>query len=397
MPYFKWKGIDFQGKIHSGQRFARSIEILSTSLLAHEIGLCHARTVRVWRQRTFSARQKVLFFRQLAALLQAGVRLYDALTSLPLISQCPVFQEALKDIANGVQEGVPFSALLRYHSNFFDELVIQLIAASEQAGCLATGLLFVTEHYESRERFIKKLRQALATPIITISFFIAITLLLGIVVVPRFESIFLMSKIPIPGSTQHLLSISLWLRTYWPIAVACGFMVATVIWASFKYVRVQQKIETALYAVPGIREIVQSLSIAYFCEACCLALKGGVPLVKALALAEEMTPSRNFKKKIELIRNQIQAGQRLSQTLSKTIFKNRPELVVLMRVGEESGILASCFSQAAALSQDEAYRRLSVAIMLIQPALLLIIGFLISLLIFALYTPLLTMSLNFEV
>ncbi|MEX0672383.1 MAG: type II secretion system F family protein, partial [Candidatus Babeliales bacterium] len=213
MPYFRWQGIDIEGTIHSGMRFAKSHEDLEQYLICQGIGLMHIDRPKRLTFRPLGRQAKVDFFRQCAVLLDAGVSLPKALSLLAHQIHHKQFQEALSDISRDVQEGISLSDSLTQHEGFFTGPMISIIQAGQESGSLNQALHKLAHYLETVDELKKKIRAAILMPCITFTLFLIIAMIIFLVIMPSFAAILQATGQAVPHATQRLFALSDFLKT----------------------------------------------------------------------------------------------------------------------------------------------------------------------------------------
>ncbi len=398
MPYFAWSGIDLAGKIFKGKQFARSYDVLVATLLKQEIAVLQARPLRAGLSRSGINRAQTSFFRYMATLLHAGIRLYDALLIVqPTITHRYV-KAVIEDSAQAVQEGIPLSKACAYHDQFFSSFTSTIIQAGEDAGCLPATLERLARYCEHKELFAKKMRSASLVPCLTLCFFLLISGMLFYAVVPRFEALCSSSSgNSLPALTQAIFAFSRWLRSYAALG-AFGILIGTAysLTCIVKSPKVIYYGQILAIKTPLFRFFVYDSSLMFFLDALSLLLRADIHLLKALESARTIVANEPIRNMLHAVKTDVEAGLSLELALRNNLMHSSPELEALVKVGEASGSLAHMLGQAAEFYRERVNKFLSKVTELIQPLMLIILGLLIALLMGALYMPLLHLAGSIE-
>ena len=395
MAYFKWRGVDLTGAIRSGKMFARSEKDLDVSLLEREVALlscCSVRPRLVSRSIGFDA--KVHFFRQLAVLLDAGVMLPEALHILASL----ITNEKLRDIVccvvADVQEGVPFSEALKNYPKLFDTLTIRMVQIGQEAGRLSYALQQLGDYLETTQTFKKKLKSAATVPLLTFAFFILIAVAIFVLVIPRFSDIFTSMKKDLPQITKVIIRVSELLRSTALIFIALGFVgfFFAIRWF-VKTERGSTTFDKIILKLPWAGHLVKNSSVVYFLQSVSMLLGSGVRLIKAMEVSKTTVKNSVLLQQISVLQNDVAAGTPLSVAMGRvpnSFFAQ--DIISLAKVGEESGQLGPMLKKGAAIYQGKVNRALKFFSTIFQPLLMIILGLLITLLIFAIYLPVFSLS-----
>ncbi len=392
MPYFLWRGIDLTGTIRRGKQFARSKQVLEKSLLNNEIALLASRLSRR-RARKLSNKLCVSLCDQIATLLEAGLRLAEALDLASKTMSCKLASTILADCGQAVREGIPLHKVLECHVPWIDSLMISLVVAGEESGALARTFRILSVHYEAQEELARKCKSALIMPAITFAVFVVIAVALFVLVIPRFEALFIMLNKPLPGVTRGIFAISSWLRSRKAVGSGGLVVVALVLaWHAWRWYVPLRTRENLVLSLPWVGKLVCLYGMTFFLQTLSVLLDGGVHLVTALALARRALKSDMLVSMLSQVEQDVEKGEPLSSALSRHGRLNAPDLVSLFTLGEATGALALMVRKGAELYHKKIYHALQVLATLVSPVVLLLLGFIIGLLVFAVYAPLLSLS-----
>ena len=286
------------------------------------------------------------------------------------------------------------STVLAQFPDVFDLLVVETVRVGERSGCLIESLDNLCAYLEARREFNAKLRSAALTPALTFLFFIAVTLVIFTVVVPRFADVFKSVGQELPAITKAMLAISDFLRS-WKVLVALGLVggLGFVLRYCVRLPAVRLATDTVLLKVPLIGQLVKNSSLTYFLRSAAMLVTSGMHVVPALAIAKKSVSNEVLSRQFEEIYHDVQSGYSLSQAMvnrEQDFFD--AELIALISVGQESGKLGLLLSKAAAVYQEKVNNQLTFIVVMVQPLLMIILGLLITSLIFAVYMPILSLS-----
>lgn len=395
MAYFKWRGIDMTGTIRVGKTFARSEKDLNSMLLDREIALLSQTPVRPWLfARSIRLDAKIHFFRQLAVLLDAGVMLPEALQILGSLVSNMRLREVIASIASDVQEGLPLSDSLQGYPDIFDSLMVRMIRIGQEAGRLGHALEQLGDYLETTQAFRKKLKSAAILPLLTFAFFLAITFAIFVFVIPQFADIFRSMKKELPQITTIVIKISSVLRSNIVIFIAIGLILLVLsIRQYMKSPHGKITIDKLVLRVPGFGDLVKNSSLVYFLHSVSMLLGSGVRLLQAMNISNCSVKNSVVHAQVAQIEKEVAAGSSLSQSMNRipgSLFEQ--DLVAITKVGEESGRLGPMLKKAAAIYQAKVDRSIAFFTTIFQPLLMIILGLMITMLIFAIYLPVFSLS-----
>ncbi len=395
MPYFQWRGVDITGAYKGGKLFAKSATHLDSQLLKRGIALLKTKPVRFQLfGRPISLAHKVQLFRQLSVLINAGVLLPDALTIVADQFDQPRLQEVVHTLADNVHEGISLSKALCNYPKLFDAMIVQQIRVGEESDNLADALDALSNALEMHYDFQQKLHSTLMIPCMTLGFFVCVALVIFVFIVPRFAQLFATVQKDIPPLTATMLNISTTLRS--PqifIYLVSLFLVGLLVRIYAKSAGGKQKLDQLLIQIPFIGTLIKYRFLANFLQSLAMLLKGGMQLVPALQVIYAGTTNIIFKKQIEDILQSVDAGSSLSAAMlenSDSLFSQ--DVIAMVTIGQESGQLIGMLQKVAALYHEKVKRQLTLSTTALQPLLMIILGLLITALIFAVYGPIFNLA-----
>jgi type IV pilus assembly protein PilC len=390
MAYFKWYGVDMAGHDREGKMFARSEQELDELLLRQEVALISCGPVRQsFLKHSVKLEDKIHFFRQLAALLDAGVMLPDALDILCELLTDIQLRSVIHSVSADVHGGIPLSDALTEHTQIFDDLMIRMIRVGQETGKLGAALEHLAAYLDTMNGFAKRLRTAAMLPLITFSFFVLITSIIFLVIVPRFTQIFRSMNKDVPTLTKLVVNVSDALRSGYAILIGslCILVVLGIV-RYMKSVRGKPIFDAIILRIPWIGSLTKKSAMTCFLHSVSMLLGNGVLLVKALRIAGSEVKNGVVRQQIAELEQAVTAGVALSRamsTISNTVFE--ADVIAIARVGEESGNLGLMLKKAAVIYEGKVNRSITFFTTIFQPLLMIVLGLLITLLIFAVYVP----------
>ncbi len=394
MPYYRWRGVTLTGVTKKGRLFARSTDHLDELLLKRQVALLACKPMRNWVQQPISLRHHIQLFQQLATLIDAGILAPHALHIVANQIDHPQLQEKMHEVALMVDAGTPLSNALMQAGAVNNAIIVQLIKAGEESGQLSQALDAICVHLTATQDFYRRLRSALMLPAITLGFFLVIVVIIFTVIMPRFIDIFTSMQAQIPPLTQRLLSISFFMRSAsMGLLVSVAAMTLIVIWRLTRRGPGRRAFDWLLLKLPLIGEIIEFRLLSYSMRATAVLLEGGMPLDQALRIVKESVSNHIFKEYLQQLETDIRAGSSLSEAMgqyAERLFSQ--DILAMVEVGQESGRLPLLLQRVARTYHARVMRRLTMFTMFIQPAVMIMLGLLVALLIFAVYGPIFNLS-----
>ncbi|XZG71380.1 type II secretion system F family protein [Chitinibacteraceae bacterium HSL-7] len=334
-----------------------------------------------------------LFTQELIALLEAGLTLIEAIETLHEKSGADASRTVLSRIIEGLYQGQPLSKVLAQLPEHFPPLYVATVSSAERSGALSDALKRY-HHYEQRLAEVrKKVVSALVYPMVVITIGGGIMLFLLFYVIPKFAQIYASMK-TLPFAAQMML--------WWgELVLEHGkFMLAGIVATIVTVVmvlrtdRAKKTLAELFWRLPKLEQYRTLFSLTRFYRTVGLLLAGGLSVVSAMSMAAQLLPAA-MRLALERAMVDIKSGQALSATLPRYGLTT-PVSERLLRVGEQSGDLATMTERAAQFCDEELERAIEMFTRLFEPILMLVIGVLIGTIVFLLYMPIFELAGNMQ-
>lgn len=375
---FRYVAVNAQGQTVSGhvnaggEREAARL-LRSQELTPVEIGPANAPLARGRRAKRSSEQEKAIVVRELATLLQAGVPLAEAIESIGQSHIESSVGEAFVQAHAKLRGGESFSQALGTSAALWPGYLFQLVAAGEHTGRLAHALQSAAAQMEYEQRVKNEIRNALIYPSILVFSGIAATLLIFIVVVPKFASILRNTRAQIPDISRWVLTVGLFVKenVLWVglgAAVIAGILIR-VLSDPVQRARLLQK----LAQVPILGAWLLETEIGRWAGMLSTLLENRVPILKAMELAQEGVRLATVRQKLQQALREVRGGKKIADSLAGVRLLNVTG-INLIRVGERSGELASMLRALATLHENAGRERLKRFLIVLEPVAILLIG-----------------------
>jgi type IV pilus assembly protein PilC len=326
----------------------------------------------------------LIFTRQLATFVKAGVPMVEAMASIGSENASRAMQDTLREISLDLAQGLPLSAGMEKHKNkVFPQFYIDLVRAGEITGDLDGVLVQAAKYLARQEETKRKLRSALAYPIVIGIFAIVAIGILVFFVLPQFVEFFKQFNATLPLPTRIVLNAQKFLGTWWHVLLLGGALLITglVMWTRtapgrYAWHRFQ-------LMAPFVGPLVRYTIIERFCATLATMVKAGVPIVATFQVIIDGSRNVLFKDALAKVRDAMLVGQGISGPLAATgMF---PSMVPqMMKVGEDTGTLDDQLNQASDFYAEELEYRLAKFTALFEPMMILMLGGVVGFIGFAL-------------
>lgn len=327
------------------------------------------------------------FTRQMATLIGAGLPLVRSLRVLVEQSESRNLKDALNMVADDIEGGSTFSEALAKHPRIFNRLFINMVKAGEVGGALEQVLDRLAIFAEKAMAIRSKVKGALWYPSAVILIACGVVYVILRYVVPPFEELYEGMGAQLPTLTQMLIRFSKKLSVYTPIAIGTVF-VTTVLykWSTNKFEFVRFIADSVKLKLPLFGTLIQKASIARFARTFGTLLDTGVPILQSLMIVKDTVGNEVVSRAMVKVHASIRDGETISEPLRN--FSVFPPLVIhMIAVGEETGAIDAMLMKVADAYEREVDDAVEGIMSLIEPVLIVILGFIIGFIVVALYLP----------
>jgi len=325
--------------------------------------------------------------RQLAATLASGLLLSEALDAVGGEMDNEYFGRVISKVRRDIHGGTNFSCALAKYPKIFSTSYVAIVRSGEAIGNLDKTLANLAKFLENAEQLKEKIKSAVTYPAFVFVFALLITSLLVLFLIPKFQEMYAQVNAPLPYLTKVVLAISD-LIIHHSVLLSLGFIALTTLLFRIRHIpKIKNMYDLIALRIPIVGElIIYKFVISKFCRTLGVLLAGGVGISTALSITAEVVNHHPFTKSIEKMRQRIIAGSTISTQLRN--FPIFPTFVAKMvSVGERTGKIAEMLQKTADYFDDELDNTIRRLTILIEPALIIVIGGFISIIIVALYLP----------
>jgi type IV pilus assembly protein PilC len=346
------------------------------------------REIEIYLGAPVSQQELVVFTRQFATMIDAGLPLVQCLDILANTGENKFMQRTLRDVKGNVEQGATFSESLKRHPRVFDALYVNLVAAGETGGILDTILTRLAVYIEKRVKLVAQVRKALVYPTAVIIIAIVVLgVLLGFVI-PSFQNMFreFGSDGELPGLTQLVISLSDGFLANWYIFAAILIGSFFGITYSYRTKGGREFWDRLMLNVPIIGPVLRKIAVARFTRTLGTLLSSGVPILDALEIVGKASGNVVIEAAIKRTSDRIREGRTMAEPLAETnVF---PAMVVQMiGVGEQTGALDQMLNKIADFYDEEVDLAVAAMTSLIEPILMVVVGGMVGTMLIAMYLP----------
>ncbi len=330
----------------------------------------------------------VLFTRQLATMLDAGLPLLDSLETISRQAERPGLRGVSQDLVHDVRTGSSLSQAMGQFPKEFSEIYVSSIRVGETTGNLAESLSTLADHMESAQALSREVKGAMLYPIVSLVLIAGITTYLLLAVLPAFRETFEQMGSNLPALTRIMLEVSDWLKARWYVPLAGVALLVFALRFLKRRPAVRWIADFAALKAPVIGPLVTRIVLARFAQTFAALLRSGVPILKALEIAERTAGNAIIAGEVHASSIAVRDGGSLSGALHKSrVFP--PMVVHMLRVGERSGALDRLLEKVSQFYGSQARATLKTLSSLITPILITVLGAVVGTILLGILLPML--------
>ena len=346
-------------------------------------------------QAKIGVKQIMLFTRQLATLVDAGLPLLRGLHVLQRQEKNPQFRAALQGMAESVEGGSTFAESLAQFPKIFTPFYMNMVKAGEASGALQTILTRLAEFMEKSQKIRNKVKGAMVYPLVVMVMAGVILAVLMVFVIPKFKEIFddLLQGKSLPLLTDLVIGASTFVAQRWYIGL--GIIVAAVV--AFKVMMRtpagQRGMDKFKLKIPIFGALIRKTAISNFARTLGTLLTGGVPILQALNIVREVTDNAVLSQAVTQVHDSVKEGETIVVPLEASgVF---PSMVVSMiQVGEETGALPEMLMKIAENYDDEVDTAVEALTSVIEPIMIIFLALIVGTIVIAMFLPLVSIIGN---
>jgi type IV pilus assembly protein PilC len=394
MPIFQWKARTRQGSLKKGE-----IEAMNEAAVMAQLRGQMLLPVTVkekskdvseylpFLKEGIKTRDLVIFTRQFATMIDAGLPLVQCLDILGEQQPNKTFKKIIRDVKADVEQGSTFADALRKHPKPFDDLFVNLVQAGEIGGILDTILNRLAVYLEKADALARKVKGAMVYPSTVMVVAIAVVVLMLTKVIPTFEKMFADFGGELPGPTAMVISISHFMQEW----IGLFMVVVTGAFMSFfaarrKSPKFRRATDAIFLKLPVFGVLLQKVAVARFTRTLGTMIASGVPILDGLDIVAKTAGNMVIEDALQDVRAAISEGKTIAEPLSESgVF---PGMVTQMiSVGEETGAMETMLSKIADFYDDEVDAAVDALTAMLEPLMMVFLGGTVGGLLIAMYLP----------
>jgi type IV pilus assembly protein PilC len=349
------------------------------------------------KQLTISLKRKgvrtrdiVIFTRQFATMINAGLPLVQSLDILARQTENPALGEVTRQVVFDVESGHTLADAFSKHPKAFTELYVNMVAAGEAGGILDTILMRLATFLEKSDALIRKVKGAMVYPAVIMSVAAIAVAVLLVFVIPTFQKMFASVGMELPLPTRIVIGMSNGLINYWWVMLG---VIALLIYAIRNYYKTpdgRKRIDQMLLNAPVIGDLLRKSAVSRFTRTLGTLISSGVSILDGLEITAKTAGNRVIHDAVMESRNSIAGGETIASPLEKSkVFP--PMVISMIAVGEQTGGLDEMLSKIADFYDEEVDVAVSALLSLMEPMMIVVLGVIVGGMVVAMYLPIFDM------
>ena len=406
MAQYKYKAMDFNGNTISDFMDAESEGQVVSALKAKGLIAVEIKEKKSFLSMDLSfssslkkrsdkgkvkGQELAVFCRQLATLVNAGVNVLDALSNVAEMVNNAYFSNVLLKVCEDVKSGKDLSSSLLDYPKIFSNAFVSMVKVGEKSGQLPKVLKDLAAYTEGAVKLRSKIKSAASYPIFVGSFFVIVFFGIVFILIPKFEDMFASFGADLPGPTKLVMNISHFLVDKSPYILLFLAIVYVIFKIVTKNPEGKRRWHQLFFKVPIFGPVYAKIIFARFFQTLSTLIQAGVDIVTSIEISTTTLNNTYVTNILDDVKNQVISGETFSNSMDK--YQLFPKMIVRMTaVGEKSGQLQEMFIKITDYYTDEVDATVASLSSIVEPVLILFLGFVVGTAVIALYLPIFNMA-----
>lgn len=389
---FKYKALNEKGENKEGIVEAVSKDLAITALQRRGlivVSIVNADTKPLLQMNLFErvpTKDIVILSRQISTLFEAQVSALKAFSLLASNTDNNLLKKKLTQVTDDLQAGLSISGALSKHPDIFSNFYVNMVKAGEESGKLTQTFAYLAEYLDRQYALTSKTKNALIYPAFVIFVFFAVMALMFTIVIPKLSSIIQDSGQTIPFYTKIVIAISKLFVDYGVFMLIFLVVLGIYLWRMSTSQSGKTYLDRVKLSVPGVGPLYKKLYLARIADNLDTMLSSGIPIVRSIEIAGDVVGNKVYENILKEAVEKVKGGQSLSDALER--HEAMPGIMVQMvKVGEETGSLASILKTLANFYKREVDDAVDTLVGLIEPIMIVALGLGVGLLLTSVLVP----------
>ncbi len=395
MPLFEYTARNQQtGQIMKGQQEAPNQDEVMKFLRKNRLAVINVRQapkeIKLSLGGGIKTRDIVIFTRQFATMINAGLPLVQSLDILAQQTENKKLKEIVRQVVYDVESGNTLADAFRKHPKAFTELYVNMVAAGEAGGILDTILLRLATFLEKSDALVRKVKSAMIYPGVIFTVAAVAVAVLLIFVIPTFQNMFASVNLELPLPTRIVIGASDLLISYWWLII--GVLALSVVGVNRYYQTYEgrKKLDQMMLNAPVLGDLLRKSAVSRFTRTLGTLISSGVSILDGLEITAKTAGNRVVHDAVMASRQSIAGGETIAQPLDRSgVFP--PMVISMIAVGEQTGGLDEMLTKIADFYDDEVDVAVGALLSLMEPIMIVVLGVIVGGMVVAMYLPIFDM------
>lgn len=397
MAVFRWQGVSPRGEVLGGEMEAPTRDAVLVRLRSQRIRPLPAKVKEKGRGfdrelnipgfgESIKQRDIVIFTRQLATMIDAGLPIVQCLEVLATQSPNKKLRGVIRQLKDEVEAGSTFTDALRKHPKLFDDLFVNMVAAGEVGGILDSILHRLAGYMEKAMKLKSKIKGAMIYPATIVTVAVGVTTILLVFVIPVFAELFSSFGKALPAPTQFVINLSNFTIAYFHYVAGAVVALGVISRQWYRTESGRLTFDHMFLQLPVFGDLIRKSAVARFTRTLSTLVSSGVPILDALAITARTAGNKVVERAVLATRVSISEGRTISEPLTQSkVFP--PMVCQMIAVGETTGALDAMLQKIADFYEEEVDNVVANLTALMEPLVILFLGVIIGGLVISMYLP----------
>jgi type IV pilus assembly protein PilC len=398
MPTFKYVAKDAGSRNVTGKIVADNQQAVIEELRKRNLTIISVDAVKEssftkisFTSKRVNADDLVIFTRQLATMIDAGIPILQALEALQEQMTQPAFKNVIGIIKDDIQVGSSLSAGFAKHPTIFDSLFVNMVKVGETGGVLSQILDRIASYMEKSLKLQRKVKSALVYPAVVVTMAIGITTILLVKVVPTFSEIYSSFDQKLPAMTQMLIDVSNFLKRYILFIIGAMIGMFFLLGRYYKTEGGRLVIDRAILKLPIFGDLIRKVAISRFSRTMATLMQTGVPILESLDIVGKASGNKVIELVVNNVKTSVREGESIATPLTKSgVFP--PMVTRMIAIGEKSGKLEQMLGKVAEFYDDQVDAIVSGLTSIIEPVIIGFLGIVVGFIVISLFLPIINIT-----
>jgi type IV pilus assembly protein PilC len=332
----------------------------------------------------------VIYLRQFATLIKAGVTVVEATGILAVQTESKALKKALQAVEQDLREGNPYSESVAKHKKIFNSMFINMVKAGEVAGNIDETLEKLADDFEKQHDTVAKVKSALTYPAVIGILAIGAVIFLLVGVVPTFVTMFEDMGAELPGITKFVLNASAFMQSFWWMILLIALCLVFAIGYMKKNKKTKYYLDYALLRMPIFGNMLQKAALARMMRTLSSLFSSSVPILQAMSIVEKVVENEVIARVIRESRNSLEKGRSMTEPMMNH-WAFPPLVTQMISIGESTGALDAMLSKIAEFYEKEVEQGTDRLKSLIEPIMIVFLAGVVGVIVLSIMMPMFSM------